>query len=580
MNDSWLNRIPGAVLCAYALVFCATGCAYLPGVNVDDVYRLQESLVRQGPQDRGDEDLALLQTPEKDISPLPIEQDPETGNRVIRLKLRDAVVRALAYNTDIGVASYEPAIAEQGVVRAAGAFDPVLSAAIGYNTSDNPINLTGRVPGRKTRELEVGISQRLVTGAQWELANTVSRIWNDGLADSVGRFYLNDLEFQIVQPLLRNAGTAVNLAELRVARLDHNTSLSRFREQVEETIFRVSQAYYRLLQARGTVAIAERLLKYARRTHERVKQRAPLDATVVTIKQAEAAVDQRQAALTEARKSLGDVRDTLARLIPGSQLNLVDDYELVPADELSDMVVNVDLTDRILTALAHNPSMEQVRIALKRSDISIMVAKNQVLPSLNIAAGTTIHGGDQSRNDVWEDFSKGRYASYFAQMSFEYPLGNRAAESRLAESRYRKLQNVTQLQDIADKVTQAVKEAVRRVYSAYERYQAQSRAVDSYEKELEGLEELEDKRASLTPEFLNLKLQTQEELARAQISALQAKTDYNTALVDLDRICGVLLKRYHVKLALPMMNTPGPNGRPRGAGADLLPGGDEDEDTP
>ena len=535
------------------IIVCISGCdLFLPSLSVNRVNSIQQSLIDKGPQAREDKGLSLLNTPKNSVESLVVEVDEKTGKKTIKLKLNDAVVRAIAFNTDIGVAAYQPAIAYEAVVRETAAFDPTISASMGYNSNDNPVNLTGTIPKRKTRTMSVGVSQRLVSGAEWSLTNDMTRLWDSSQLDDTDRYYLNDLNMQIVQPLLRNAGRDVNLAQIRVASLDHETSLSQFRQQIEKTISEVSTAYYQLIQARGTVTISEDLLGYASETLQRVIDRKDIDATIVTIKQAEAAVEQRRAVLAESHKTASDVRDQLARLIPGANLNTIDNFEFVPLDQLSGTQIKIDLADRILTALSENPTMEQVRLALKRSQISIDVSENGLLPSLNLQAGATIHGAStKSRNQTWDDFSDGKYASYFAQLNFEYTLGNRAAESRLAESRYRKLQTITQLQNIADTVSQRVKESVRSVETSYITYLAYQKSVKAYENQLKGLKDLEEKRESLTPEFLNLKLNTQQELGRAKINELSAKTQYNVALVNLDLICGVLLKRHQVELALP-----------------------------
>jgi outer membrane protein TolC len=372
--------------------------------------------------------------------------------------------------------------------------------------------------------------------------------------DRVGRFYTNDLTFEVVQPLLKDAWPTVNLAEVRVARLDHKISLSKFHEQVEQTIFEVISAYYRLIQARTEVEIAERLLDNAAKTFERVERRKKLDATVVNIKQAEAALERRKAILENARNALGDARDQLVRLIPDATFNLLDEFEIIPLTDMTDIRMRVDVTDRLLTALNKNPSLRQVRWALKQADIGIDVAENQIMPSLNIKAGTTIHGGStRSRERAWRDFSSGHFASYWASLEFEYPLGNRAALAALSESRVRRLQAVSQLQNISDLIAQAVRERARQVETSYRQLVAQKRAADAVRKQLDGIIELETTRATLTPEFLNLKLGTQEDLARAESDALRALVDYNIALVELDKVTGILLNRSRVRIALPII---------------------------
>jgi hypothetical protein len=62
---------------------------------------------------------------------------------------------------------------------------------------------------------------------------------------------------------------------------------------------------------------------------------------------------------------------------------------------------------------------------------------------------------------------------------------------------------------------------------------------------------LERTRASLTPEFLNLKFQRQNGLALAQFEEVAALVDYNIAIAELQRAMGTGLGMNRIELSTP-----------------------------
>ena len=71
--------------------------------------------------------------------------------------------------------------------------------------------------------------------------------------------------------------------------------------------------------------------------------------------------------------------------------------------------------------------------------------------------------------------------------------------------------------------------------------------------QLTALENLEETRGRLTPEFLRVKLSAQAQLAAAELEELQAMVAYKTALVDLHRATGTILKMNdpNIKILIP-----------------------------
>jgi outer membrane protein TolC len=544
-------------------ILSTAGCVNPGDVDESNIYRLQQAILSRAPQDRPREGLGLMRPTTPDVPNLKVEKDPKTNKRLIRMPLSEAIMRALANNTDIAVIAYDPQIAREQVVQAAAAFDYVMFGNFGYQKVDTARRYRTGLGQTKDRTLEVGVRQQTVTGATWQVSDTFTRSWDSATANSFGRWYEDDLNMQITQPLLRDAWPEVNLAALRVARLNHKASLSQFRAQVDNTVTQVITAYYQLIQTRRNVEIAKELLDKTKETLKKVKMRSDIDATKVNISQAEAAVKAREAIYVETRKTRQDTQDALVRLLSDQQINLLQDYEILPTTRLSDAPVQVDEMDQFHAALAHNPDLEQARLAIQQADINVTVAKNGTLPSLNVSLGADFNGGSRkNRGVVWDDFWSGHFISYSAQLTFEYPIGNRERLSLLAQARLERKQLVAQLQNAADQIAQAVRERIRQIRTQYEEYKVQTEALVATRNQLEALNDLENIRGQLTPEFLNLKLQAQADVANAESAQLQAIVQYNTAMLDLNRVTGTTLEMYQVKLALPVAS--------RHAGEELL----------
>jgi outer membrane protein TolC len=538
----------GWLLAAPILISCV-GCVSPGDINENEIYRLQQAILSRSPQDRPEEGLGLMRPSTPNVPPRPVQKDPKTAQRSIRMSLEDTIMRVLANNTDIAVVAFDPQIAREQVVQAAAAFDYVLFGSMGYETVDTAFNHRTGQPLSKDRTLGVGIRQQTVTGATWQISDTFARSWDSGNATQFGRWYQADLNMQVTQPLLRNAWPDVNLAALRIARLNHKVTLSQFRQQVETSVTQVINTYYQLIQAQRNVDIARRLLDKTIETYDKVKARESIDATKVNISQAEAAVKARQAVFIQAQKEAKDVQDALVRLLSDQQINLLQDFLIVPTMSLDDALVKIDETDQLLTALRLNPLLEQARLGISQADINIRVAKNQTLPALDLTASATFDGGsNRSRGQVWDDQWSGKFISYNAELALEYPLGNRAALAALSEARLQRKQLVTQMQNTADQLAQTIRERIRQIYTRFEEYKVQTEALRAAQEQLQALDDLEKIRGQLTPEFLNLKLQAQADVASAERAQLSALVQYHTARIDLDSATGATLERNRVQL--------------------------------
>jgi outer membrane protein TolC len=450
------------------------------------------------------------------------------------------------------VVSYDPAIAREDMVRAAAAFDYALFGATDLIHAENKQANTFAGSISKQRDWSLGVKQHTITGADVSLQWAMTRAWSNSsnVFNVLNTHYEPTVVLQVTQPLLRNAWPGFNLAQLRIVRVNARSSDAAFRDKVEEVITQVVSLYWTLIQARQSLQIQRRLLDQTQDTYGITLSRYQVDATGAVITQLQASVKIREAALITARKNILDVQQALARLLNDPELNALSDCEVVPTTPMVTEKLAVDPVDQMLTALTHNPQLEQARLGIAASEINVSVAKNQTLPKLDLSASAGIQDLAVHADRANREMLEGDYASYSIGLTMEYPIGNRGALASLRRSKFERTKAVVTMQNTADQIAVSIQERIRQIGSSYDQIVAQHAAVKASEAQLSAIEVTERVRARLTPEFLQLKLQVQQTLASSQQAELQAMVDYNSALADLARITGTTLDQHRVEISM------------------------------
>lgn len=547
----------GRIAALWLLVVLAAapgGCVWPGDVDPTVVGRYQRALAGRGPQGRGTGERGLL-SPAKTqtvLPPLKIVKDAATGRTRVFLSLNAAIMRALASNTDIRIVSFDPAVSRQEMIQAAAEFDYVVNGNWSFGRTDEDTSSPYTSGPVRTRVYSVGLSKKTVTGAQAKLAWTLTQTLGMSTFTTLAEQWDQRVELDVTQPLLRGGWPEFNLAKLKVARLTYGTKMAAFRQKVEEVVSQVVTAYWTLIQARRDRTILQALLDRTVETRDRVDKRRAVDATDVELMQAQAAVESRRADLLRADKVVLDVQDQLLRLIGDRELNLTCDCRVVPTTRPNKERVRLDPADQLLTALQHSPVLDQARLAIEMTRISVAVAWNQLLPKLDFRATVTGQGIGANASQARRRMNTGQFVGYNLSLLYEYPIGNRERLANLRSQELAKMKAISSLQNAADMVALNVRERVRQVNTSYQEMQAEAAAVVAARNELDALEATEQLR-QLSPEFLQVKLSAQERLANAQRQELAAMVAYNTAISDLARATGTTLEMHGVQLAMPVV---------------------------
>jgi outer membrane protein TolC len=270
----------------------------------------------------------------------------------------------------------------------------------------------------------------------------------------------------------------------------------------------------------------------------------------------------------QAQKVLRDASERLKLLMNDPEYTVGSEVLLLPADEPIDQPIELSLVDSINSALANRPEVQRAILSLDNTAIRLGVADNARLPLLNLRALTRLSGMGDSGDSAYDSLEEARFVDYQVGLSFEIPIGNRAAESNYTVRRLERQQAAIAYRNTVQNIVSEVKAAIRDVQLNYILIE-QNRAVRIAAAEnVRTLQVEEETLGRLTPEFLDLKLRRQQSLAAAEQAELSALTDYNASLARLHGSVGSVLERNRIRFDAP-------NVTPESKPSDLFPDAQE-----
>jgi outer membrane protein TolC len=497
------------------------------------------------------------------------------------LSLQDAIGRALRNNLDIKVDSFNPGIREAQIIEAEAAFDPVIFGQSQWSNTDEPLISQGFVLNGQSWENQIGVRRLLPTGATVQAAADVTYrdIYNGfgNFAPTLKHSYTTDINLQVTQPLFRGFGADVNLANVYLAQRDRKISLATFKRTVITNVANVEEAYHNLVLARTAVEIQQQLLTASEQTAQRVDARKGIDADAIAVSQSIAAVEARRATLIRAFATLRSQSDRLKNLLNDPELNIRENLLINPTDRPTAEPIEFSTAEAIVTALQQRTELQEARLQVERADIIVQVSKNNLLPKVDLTASVQTTGLDNSLDQAFaSQFNPfGNFLDFKAGIRVEFPLGNRESEAAYNRRKLERQQAITSLVKAAQTVVLDVKLQLRDMLSSYQEIQARERARVAAARELQAITQKE-LIVALTPEFLQLKLDSQSRLAQAEQDLIQAMVNYNLAIMRLEQAKGTLLEFNRISLDRAPITRNGEDfGKIRFLGQTFMAGGEE-----
>ncbi|MBI1190509.1 MAG: hypothetical protein GC200_07515 [Tepidisphaera sp.] len=508
--------------------------------------------------------------PEIDKMAGPKSYDPKTIDlgldlygrpvRTAAISLKNAVHSAVANNIAVQFARLGPAVNEAQVQSAEAAFDWDLFSNLSYTRTDTPIPNSTQTGSTSTVNstdqynfaAQAGVRRTLLSGGRLTAQLDENLIENNtpGLTVRPNPAQTVAFTLQWDQPLLRNAGSEVSQAQIRIARNAERTAVQQLRRDMIRTVTDTEKAYWDLVRAHRDVFILKRLQERGEKVRDQLEQRAKIDANQAQIADARARVERRRADVQRAQTQLRLTSDRLKALMNNPDLPVGSEIVILPADFPPDEPVRFSLLDSIRQTVAYRPEVQQAVIAIDDASIRRTVAANGRLPDLSARLQARWSALDNTPSEAYNRLFEGRFLDYLFQLSFEQPIGNRAAEAEYRRRSLERMQTVLAYRNALQQATQEVKSALDRIQLNY-RLIAQTKVSRIASAESLRVLLVEKDISQYTVERLDAEFQREEEVASSERDEIQSLTDYNSSIADLFAAIGTALERNNIHIDTP-----------------------------
>jgi outer membrane protein TolC len=477
------------------------------------------------------------------------------ANEPLSLTLQETIETVLKNNISISVQSYNSKINEQFIFEKEADFDPTVDFefTVGEETRQSASTLADS----KTRDLDYdwdfSVSQKFVTGGDYELTMDNNKNQSSSSRTSLNPIYSSDLALTVTQPLLKDFGIDLNKREIYIAKNDQKISDHQFTEKVIATIAETENIYWDLVFSIEDLKVKETSLQRARDLEKQVKAQVDVGTLAeLEILQAKSDVASREERLLNAQNLIDDNGDNLKSILNFSFDSEEGLKEIIPADSpVFEPGAENSLEEALKTALIHRPDLLAKKMELENRNIEAKYNENQTLPTLDLVGSLGLNGlsGDSStKNGSYDSALSEAFSTDFRLWQFginlSYPLGNRAAKSKLAIKRLEVAQLLLNIKDLEKTIVVEVREAHRQIKTDIKRVQA-TRVARKLAEEKLNAEEKKFK-VGLSTSF-NV-LEFQEDLAEEQSNEIKAVIDYNKSLNRLNQVMARTLEAHDIKL--------------------------------
>ncbi|MCH9699639.1 MAG: TolC family protein [Gammaproteobacteria bacterium] len=494
-----------------------------------------------------------------------VQANPAAKQANDKLTLTDARQLALKNNLKLQIALFEPAIAETVVNEEMAKFDDLIFANVKYGRKRTPL-LDGNVVGFKPvdedsplddqiakldiqtqntelLELEAGVIIPLRSGAKVKISSPLSSKGTTRFVPSEQN--LSGLRFSISQPLLRNAGFAVNESGIRIAQYQQQAINLTTRLQMIRVLAASDKAFWNYYAAWESLAVRYRQYGIATQNLTMVKRRVAEGMVAkIEINRAEIGVSERMAALIIAKTKLKLAQRKLMVVLNDPQYALDSAQFFIPESQPTLLSFTFDRQQLINKALQGRLELLELELKLAADAVKIDYLENQTLPMFMLDYKYGVLGRGDDFSDAYDDAFSGDFNDWSIGFKVEIPVTNQARKSRLSRAVQQRLQRLKtqQLKELS--VRREIHDVLDTLEQNWQRILANRQIVilagTNYDAEV--------KQFQAGIRTMTEVINALNKLGDAQIKEIKAISDYQISLIDLAYATGTSLGYSQVDL--------------------------------
>jgi len=483
---------------------------------------------------------------------------------------------------------YDPAIQETQIAQALSTFDANLNTSLFWGHSVNPFNngiAAGTIPtGQRypiifiqdTGQFQSNLQKRTATGALVQISHNINYLYSNSPGNVFPSAYTTNTQLRITQPLLGGtaqnpSGLEANRAPIVIARLNADAAVWNFKAAIMAHVRSIEQQYWALSQQQIQLWSRETAVKLGEEIVRR--ERAELEAgrgTTADVAEAQQNLERFQLAYITATS---DVLTTERQLRNILGLPPADNRRIIPVTAPVEARIEPDWDSSLAQMLAFQPDIVQQQLLVRLTELQLLVARNQLLPQLNLDAlyqfnglgrtldksegvmtGTAIRAIDplisQRQRASGLNANPGLYKDFQQwQIGLTYivPIGFRNALANTRAAQYQLLRQRAFLQQIVHQTTHSLARFFLEVDANYKQFKTAQRLRQAAQIRLESARAYyEEGKTGFTIDRL---LDAVSQYADAIAQEAQFKTTYNTSIVALEEAKGTLLAYDNIAVA-------------------------------
>ncbi len=513
-----------------------------------------------------------------------------TAQPFVGISLQDAIAMALIKNNNLAISASNFRVAHYNVVQTKGAYDVALHLEPTSNYSVNPpqnflaagpgesatygpvSNPTSAVaPGNVIQHqsgFQYGVSGQAESGGAYQAQIQQSRTYNNTLFDAFNPYYSATLNLAVTQPLLKNLGLNSTRRQLKLAIVNADSGVAQTLVDASSTLSQVETTYWDLVSAWRNVAIQEEALKEAiaqQQSNVRLARRgaaAPIDAV-----ESQTQVSNFQDNVFMALQRVSELQNQLKSFVASNAQDPIWNANLVPSTSTQELPSANDLASVVARGRANRPEVRQAADKRLAAAIDAAYAKNQSLPqadlqmqyesggfagipapvprfinsfcsSENLLACPTPPPNTQGAMAwAYHNMWAGYFPTFNIALIVGYPIQGHVAKGLRGLAGEETTQAELLMQGVYERIGAEARNALQSYQSALSKLDAARTSRESADSVYASEVRKFHKGASTT--FLVLQRQVQ--LDEARLRELQAQTQLNQSIVEIERVDGTIL---------------------------------------
>ena len=455
-----------------------------------------------------------------------------------------------------------------GVGPPVDSFDPLLISTLGYQHTNTPQSNTviSGVPSllQGTGEENFGYQQGFSTGTLLNVTFNNSRVTSNSTRTFLVPQLNSNFLIQARQHLLEGMSLASNRRFITIAKNNREIADEAFRQQVIFTVTQIETLYWNLVTAYEDEKAKERALTSAQQLESNNRKQVQAG----TIAQIEIVNAQAQEAASQQALITSQTNLQLQQLLMKNAITrnendpVLANAGLIPTDRIqlpaSEPVVPTQ--DLVNEALQHRPELAQARIDLSNRTISKRAARNALLPSVDLVAnygGTGLAGAPNpnftftgtpstANNGGYFDAlsAASGHPTYFAGVSVNIPIRNRAAQADQIRSELEYRQAEVRLQQLENTIAIDVRNAQ---FAVQQNRAAVDAALKAREFATQSLDAEQKKLSQGLSTTYNV-LTQMSNVSTAESNLVNAMSAYESSKLQLDIVTGRTLETLGINI--------------------------------